>query len=90
MREIDALSAYFYGLDKVQLEYILTTFETLNKSDMKKYGCCKTREMVLDIFDRITTAAKTGEKYISELTPPPGPPAEWPSRGEWPSHIHKV
>lgn len=53
MRQIDALSAYFYGLSRDEFTYILSTFETLRNSEVKEYGEYKTATDALRYFELI-------------------------------------
>ncbi|MBM0226674.1 MULTISPECIES: Eco57I restriction-modification methylase domain-containing protein [Micromonospora] len=51
--EIDAVVAkHLFNLDRRQLEYILTTFPTLERKERRKYGDYRTRALVLRAFDK--------------------------------------
>jgi hypothetical protein len=53
--------------------------------------------VVLEIYDEMTKAIRTGQPYQTRLNPPPGPPtdaegnfipmAKW-DPNSWPLHIH--
>ncbi|MEU1599874.1 hypothetical protein ABZ468_45570 [Streptomyces sp. NPDC005708] len=78
--EIDAIVArQLFRLDRKQLEHILTTFPTLERSEIRKCGTYRTRDLVLAAYDCMAAAGLTpdnphveDENCISALTPPPG------------------
>lgn len=39
------------------MEHILTTFPTLERNEIRKYGAYRTRELILTEYDRMATAA---------------------------------
>ncbi len=51
--EIDAIVARIYGLDRDDLEYILSTFEALRNTEVREQGEFLTRRLVLSAFDRL-------------------------------------
>lgn len=79
------------------VEYIMNTFRVLRERDEAAHGHFKTREGILEIYDAMTEAIRTGQPYQTRLDPLPGPPMDadgnfirmdqW-DRREWPSHIH--
>jgi hypothetical protein len=79
------------------VSYIMDTFPIVRRKDEEKYsGDYRTKRVILEIYDAIQTATRTGQPYQTPLNPPPGPPSdplpEWPSGNQrpskWPSHIH--
>ena len=68
----------------------------------KSHGEYRTKRVILEIYDEMAEAIRTGKPYQTRLDPPPGPPAdehgnflplpEWkpgqPKPSDWPSHIH--
>ncbi|MDT0329194.1 Eco57I restriction-modification methylase domain-containing protein [Nocardiopsis lambiniae] len=77
--ELDALFFHLYGIDRDDVEYIMETFPIVKKKDVAKYGTYRTKERILEIYDRMAEAGVSqdtplvdGENFISELTPPPG------------------
>lgn len=73
--EIDAALFIEYGLDREAVEYVLETFPILKKSDLKRHGGYRTKELVLDSYDAISAAVQEGVRYQTPLTPPPADPA---------------
>ncbi len=82
--------------------YILDTFPIVRRKDEGKYGEYRTKHVILEIYDEMAEAMRTGIPYKTRLNPPPGPPAdeegnflplpEWnpgqPKPTIWPRHIH--
>jgi hypothetical protein len=57
LREIDALAGHLYGLQRAAFEYVLSTFETLARSEQKAFGRQRTAETALEHFDRWTDSS---------------------------------
>ena len=69
----------------------------VRRKDEERYnGDDRTKRVILEIYDAMSTAIATGQPYQTRLDPPPGPPEgglpDWPSGTAkpktWPSHIH--
>ena len=88
--ELDAAFFHLYGIDRDDVAYIMDTFPIVRRQEEAAYGSYRTKDKILEIYDRMKSAIDGGPAFVSELTPPPGPPADWPPKGEWPSHIHKI
>jgi hypothetical protein len=52
------------------VEYIMETFPIVRKQDMKTHGRYHTKETILEIYDGMAHAAKTGDPYQTLLDPP--------------------
>jgi hypothetical protein len=110
-RKFPATKAYPFENDKVAqarsrrsdvVDYIMDTFPIVKRKDEEKHGEYRTKRVILDIYDEMTEAMRTGIPYKTRLDPPPGPPAdehgnfllvpEWkpgqPKPSDWPLHIH--
>ncbi|QDU56727.1 Eco57I restriction-modification methylase domain-containing protein [Aeoliella mucimassa] len=92
------------------VDYIMETFPIVKRKDIARTadadggdnaaqgGRYITKETILDIYDEMAEAIRTGQPYKTRLDPPPGPPtdaegnfipmAEW-DENNWPSHIHQ-
>jgi len=84
------------------VDYIMDTFPIVRRKDEEKRGEYRTKRVILEIYDEMAEAMRTGKPYQTRLDPPPGPPAdehgnflplpEWkpgqPKPANWPSHIH--
>ncbi len=55
--------------------YIMDTFPIVRRKDEEKYaGDYRTKRVVLEIYDAMQGAIRTGQPYQTRLDPPPGPP----------------
>jgi hypothetical protein len=76
--------------------YIMDTFPIVKRKDEEKWGEHRTKRVILEIYDAMAEAIRTGRPYQTLLDPPPGPPVgplpEWPAGApqpaNWPAHIH--
>ena len=74
----------------------METFIILRGNDEQKYSEYRTKRAILEVYDKMAEAMKTGKSYPTILDPPPGPPAnglpEWkpgqPKPKGWTPHIH--
>ena len=63
--------------------------------DGNRFGEYRTKRVILEIYDAMAEAVRTGRPYQTLLDPPPGPAAgglpDWqpgqPRPATWPSHI---
>jgi len=83
--------------------YVMDSFPIVKRKDMATYGNYRTKHTILDIYDEMAEAIRTGKPYQTRLDPPPGPPLnpdgsfaklpDWPAGApkpkDWPSHIHE-
>ncbi len=77
--ELDALFFHLYGINRDDVDYIMETFPIVKRKDVAEYGTYRTKERILEIYDRMAEAGVSqdtplvdGENFVSELTPPPG------------------
>jgi hypothetical protein len=54
--------------------YIVDTFPIVRKKDEQRFGSYRTKEMILEIYDAMAEASRTGQECVSLLDPPPGDP----------------
>jgi hypothetical protein len=95
--EIDAKYFHIYGVNRNDLPRIIDSFRILKDKDIEKYGSYRTKELILEIYDKMTEAMAAGTDYQTILDPPPGPPtnadgnfipmSQW-DPNNWPPHIH--
>jgi hypothetical protein len=69
--EIDAAFFHLYGISRDDAAYILDTFPIVKKSDEKAHGEYRTQRVILEIYDAMADAARTGKPYQTRLDPPP-------------------
>jgi hypothetical protein len=94
--ELDAAFFHLYAINRDDTAYILDTFAVVRKKDEAAHGEYRTQRVILEIYDRMADAIKTGDTYVTAIDPLPGPPAEglpeWPPGHamphNWPIHIH--
>lgn len=70
--ELEAAMLHLYGLDRPGAEHVLDSFGVIRKFDERDHGEFRTKRLVLDAYDAMTEAARTGVPFISPLDPPPG------------------
>ena len=77
--------------------YIMDTFPIVRRRDEEEYnGDFRTRRVILEIYDAMQEAIRTGQPYQTRLDPPPGPPQDADGKfilyaqiaDDPPSHIH--
>jgi N-6 DNA Methylase len=74
--ELDAFFFRLYGIERDDVDYILETFQTetggLKHNDIARYGSYRTKETVLEFWDRMAAADAAGVPYETPITPSPG------------------
>ena len=70
--ELDAAFFHLYGIERDDVDYIMETFPIVKRKDEQRYGSFRTKEFILEIYDAMTEAARTGKPYQTILDPPPG------------------
>ena len=74
--ELDAAFFLLYGINRDDIDYIMETFPIVKRKDEQKYGEYRTKRVILECYDAIAEAKKTGKPYPTILDPPPGPPCD--------------
>jgi hypothetical protein len=72
--ELDAAFFHLYGLSRDDTDYVMDTFPIVRKNDEKARGEYRTKRVILEIYDAMAEAARTGKPYLSRLDPPPADP----------------
>ncbi|MFE1995250.1 Eco57I restriction-modification methylase domain-containing protein [Streptomyces parvulus] len=70
--ELDAALFHLYGLGRDDVDYVMETFPTVKKRETALGGTYRTKDLILDAYDRMDAARKTGGEYQTLLDPPPG------------------
>ncbi|MFE6284263.1 Eco57I restriction-modification methylase domain-containing protein [Streptomyces sp. NPDC057877] len=70
--ELDAAFFHLYGLARDDAEYVMDTFSRLKSDEEAAHGGYRTKNLILDIYDRMGEARATGGEYRTVLDPPPG------------------
>ena len=84
--ELDAFFFRLYGIERDDVDYIMETFQTesggLKNNDIAKYGSYRTKETILEFYDRMAAADTAGVPYETPITPSPGQGPRHPARSE--------
>jgi hypothetical protein len=89
----------YFPTPRYAVEYIMETFPIVKRKDEAKYeGKYRTKELILETYDKMAESIRTGNAYQSILDPLPGPPCDaqgnfipmgqWDT-ANWPMHIHQ-
>ena len=74
--ELDAYFFRLYGIERDDVDYMMETFQTenggLKNNDIAKCGTYRTKDLILDVYDRMAAADAAGVPYETTITPPPG------------------
>ena len=54
--------------------YIMDTFPIVRRREEHQFGEYRTKRVILEIYDALTAAARTGVPYQTRLDPPPADP----------------
>ena len=82
--ELDAAFFHLYGIKRDDVDYIMDTFPIVRKNNEKAHGEYRTKRVILEVYDAMAEAARTGRPYQTRLDPPPADPrvAHPDTRGE--------
>lgn len=73
----------YFPIPRAAVEYIMETFPIVKRKDEQKYGEYRTKRVILEIYDEMAEAMRSGAPYQTRLDPPPADPrAAHPGRGE--------
>ena len=56
------------------VDYIMETFPIVKRKDEAAHGHYRTKDIILEIYDAMTDAIRTGQPYKTRLDPPPADP----------------
>ncbi|WP_405840161.1 Eco57I restriction-modification methylase domain-containing protein [Streptomyces sp. NBC_01518] len=70
--ELDAALFHLYGVGRDDVEYVMDTFPVVKREDEAAHGTYRTRDLILDVYDRMEEARVTASAYQTVLDPPPG------------------
>ena len=73
--ELDAAFFHLYGLSRNDTDYVMDTFPIVRKNDEKGYGEYRTKRVILEIYDAMAEAIRTGKPYQTRLDPLPADPS---------------
>ncbi|WP_017972619.1 Eco57I restriction-modification methylase domain-containing protein [Actinopolyspora halophila] len=78
--ELDAAYFHLYGVERDDVDYIMETFPIVRRKDEQEHGEFRTKRLILEIYDAMAEATRTGEPYETVLDPPPGQGPRHPAR----------
>lgn len=74
--ELHAFFFRLYGIERDDVDYSMETFQTesggLKNNDIAKYGTYRTKDTILEVYDRMSGADAAGVPYETTITPPRG------------------
>jgi hypothetical protein len=70
--ELDAAMFHVYGLTRPEVGHVLDSFFVVRKYEERDHGEFRTRRLVLERYDAMADAARTGHPYQTIVDPPPG------------------
>lgn len=70
--ELDAAFFHLYELSRADVVYVMDTFSRLKSDEEAAFGTYRTKDLILDVYDRMAEARVTGGEYRTVLDPPPG------------------
>jgi hypothetical protein len=73
--ELDAAYFHLYSIARDDVDYIMETFPIVKRKDEQKYGEYRTKRIILEIYDAMAEAMRTGKPYRTLLDPPPADPS---------------
>ena len=65
----------YFPTPRAAVNYIMDTFPIVKRKDEAKFGSYRTKEVILEIYDKMAEAIKTGQPYQTILDPPPADPS---------------
>ncbi|MBW1910675.1 MAG: class I SAM-dependent DNA methyltransferase, partial [Deltaproteobacteria bacterium] len=72
--ELDGVYFHLYDINQDDADYIMETFPIVRRKDEQKYGEYRTKRVILECYDAMAEAMKTGRPYQTILDPPPADP----------------
>jgi hypothetical protein len=80
--ELDAAYFHMYGLHRDEVEHVMDSFDALRRREEKaqNFGEFRTKRLILERYDVMAEAMRTGVPYRTILDPPPGYGPRHPDR----------
>jgi hypothetical protein len=69
--ELDAAFFHLYGLSRDDADYVMDTFPIVKRKDEAAHGEYRTKRLILEAYDAMAEAIRTGTPYQTRLDPPP-------------------
>ncbi|GFG85240.1 Eco57I restriction-modification methylase domain-containing protein [Mycolicibacter algericus] len=68
--ELDAALFHLYGIKRDDVDYIMETFPIVKRKDIAEHGEYRTKKLILEVYDAMADAERTGVPYTSPLDDP--------------------
>lgn len=65
--ELDAAFFHLYGIERDDVDYIMETFPIIKRKGIGEHGEYRTKRLILEIYDALAAAERTGVPYASQL-----------------------
>jgi len=78
--ELDGAYFHLYGIERDDVDYIMETFPIVKRKDVERYGSFRTKDLILEVYDKMSEAIRTGVPYQTILDPEPGRGPRHPAR----------
>jgi hypothetical protein len=80
--ELDASFFRLYGLERDEVEHVMDSFDALRRREEKpqNFSEFRTKRLILERYDAMAEATRTGVPYQTILDPPPGEGPRHPAR----------
>lgn len=63
--DLDAAMFHLYGIERDDVDYIMETFPIVKRKDLAAHGEFRTKRIILDVYDQMAEAIRTGAPYKS-------------------------
>ena len=60
---------HLYGIQHDAVDYIMDTFPIVKKKDEKEFGEYRTKNLILEIYEKMQRAIESGTNYKTILNP---------------------
>jgi hypothetical protein len=72
--ELDAYCLHVFGVSRTDAGYILDTFPIVRRKEESAHGEYRAKRVILEIYDAMAEAERSGSPYQTRLDPPPADP----------------
>ena len=72
--ELDAAFFHLYGLSRDDTDHVMDSFPIVRRHDEACHGEYRTKRVILEIYDQMAIATRTGKPFQTRLDPPPADP----------------
>lgn len=85
--ELDAAFFHLYGVSRDDVDWVMDTFHVVKEQDERAHGTYRTKDLILDVYDRMQSAIDGGEPFDTLLDPPPADPTLQHGPTRWRSAV---